>query len=180
MKKNIKNFKSQQREAKRDFISGESHYYGGRRYLLKVIESKGYAKVSLEGNKKISLKVPFGSSAAYKEKIMNNWYRKYLKEHIPPLLVKWEKKIKVKSNKWGVRIMKTKWGSCNIKSKSILFNLELAKKPIIHLEYVIVHELIHLHEKYHNNNFKRLMDKFLPKWRLYRDELNNLPVPNRI
>ena len=107
---------------------------------------------------------------------MKEWYRKQLKSQIPPLLEKWEKTIGVKSKDWGVKQMKTKWGACNTDDARIWLNLELAKKPPICLEYILVHELVHLHEKHHNDRFVQLMDKFMPKWRMHRNELNSLPV----
>ena len=107
---------------------------------------------------------------------MKEWYRKQLKEQLPQLIEKWEKIIGVKSNDWGIKQMKTKWGACNIKAKRIWLNLELAKKPTICLEYILVHELVHLLEKNHNQRFISLMDKFMPKWRMHRDELNSLPI----
>ena len=107
---------------------------------------------------------------------MKEWYRKQLKIQIPPLIEKWEKVIGVKTNDWGVKQMKTKWGACNVYPKRIWLNLELAKKPPVCLEYILVHELVHLHEKNHNDRFITLMNEFMPKWRLHRNELNNLPI----
>ena len=97
-------------------------------------------------------------------------------EMIPQLIEKWEKVVGVTCNDWGVKQMKTKWGACNTTDKRIWLNLELAKKPTICLEYILVHELVHLHERNHNDRFIALMDKFMPKWRLHRDELNSLPI----
>lgn len=176
IKKHVKNFKSQPRETKRDYVSGESHYYQGKRYILEIDEKDGYSKVLLNGTKKIQMRVPADSSVDFKSKVMKEWYRKQLKSQIPPLLEKWEKTIGVKSEDWGVKQMKTKWGACNTDAARIWLNLELAKKPPICLEYILVHELVHLHEKHHNDRFIQLMDKFMPKWRMHRNELNSLPV----
>ena len=107
---------------------------------------------------------------------MKEWYRKELKKQLPQLIEKWEKVIGVKCNDWGVKQMKTKWGSCNTEKKRIWLNLELPKKPSICLEYILVHELVHLYERNHSDRFFYLMDKFMPKWRLHRDELNSLPI----
>jgi predicted metal-dependent hydrolase len=107
---------------------------------------------------------------------MKEWYRKQLKAKIPDLLQKWEAIIGVKANAWAVKQMKTKWGACNIEAKRIWLNLELAKKPLICLEYIIVHELVHLMQRNHNDKFIAYMDKYMPKWRLHRDELNSLPI----
>lgn len=176
IKKHVKNFKEQARETKRDYVSGESHFFQGKRYILEVNEDKGYSKVSVNGTKKINLKVHLGATTEDKARIMKEWYRKQLKLQIPPLLEKWEKIIGVKVNDWGVKQMKTKWGACNTDAKRIWLNLELAKKPTICLEYVLVHELVHLHEKNHNDRFIALMNQFMPKWRLHRNELNSLPI----
>lgn len=130
----------------------------------------------IRGTKYLLLKVKIGTSKEGKARIMNEWYRKELKKQIPPLIEKWEKEICVHANKWGVKQMRTKWGACNTDAKRIWINLELAKKPKICLEYIIVHELIHLLERNHNDRFIAYLEQFMPKWRLYRDELNSLPV----
>jgi predicted metal-dependent hydrolase len=176
IKKHVKNFKEQARETKRIYVSGESHFFQGKRYILEVKEHDGYNKVHINGTKKINLKVPYGATVEDKSRTMKEWYRKQLKIQIPPLIEKWEKIIGVKAADWGVKQMKTKWGACNTEAKRIWLNLELAKKPPICLEYIIVHELVHLHEKKHNDRFISLMNEFMPKWRLHRKELNSLPI----
>lgn len=175
LKKNIKSFENQARETIRDYISGESHYFKGKRYLLNVKHHSGYNRINLEGNK-LLLFTKESTSKDNRAKAFKDWYRKQLKLQVPELITKWEKVIGVKSNDWGVRQMKTKWGSCNIEAKKILLNLELAKKPSICLEYIIVHELVHLLERNHTDKFISHMDEFMPKWRLHRDELNSLPI----
>jgi len=176
IKKHVKNFQEQARETKRDYVSGESLFFQGIRYLLEVEEHNGYSSVKIEGTKKIKLKVKLGATTDDKSLVMREWYRKQLKIQIDPLIEKWEKVIGVTANDWGVKHMKTKWGACNTDAKKIWLNLELAKKPPICLEYILVHELVHLHERNHNERFIQLMDKFMPKWRLHREELNNLPI----
>jgi len=176
IKKNVKNFKEQARETKRDYVSGESHYFKGKRYLLIVNHHNGNNKVEITGKNKIQLWVKPTATVEEKAKVMKEWYRKELKAQIPGLLEKWEKIIDVQSNDWGVKQMKTKWGACNVDAKRIWLNLELAKKPKICLEYILVHELVHLHERNHNSRFISLMNQFMPKWRLHRDELNSLPI----
>lgn len=176
IKKHVKSFKEQARETKRDYVSGESHYFNGKRYLLEVQNHERYAKVKLIGINKIQLWVKPDTSVEEKATIMKEWYRKQLKNQLPALIEKWEKVIGVKANDWGVKHMKTKWGACNTDDKRIWINLELSKKPISCLEYILVHELVHLHERNHNERFISLMDKFMPKWRLHRDELNSLPI----
>ncbi|MBD2137795.1 DUF45 domain-containing protein [Anabaena sp. FACHB-1237] len=105
-----------------------------------------------------------------------SWYRQQLKQEIPRLIAKWEKNIGVTVNEWGVKLMKTKWGTCNIEAKRIWLNLELAKKDQQCLEYVVVHEIVHLLERNHGDRFEALMNKFMPNWKLYKDELNRSPL----
>jgi predicted metal-dependent hydrolase len=176
LKKRIKSFQDQDRETPREFVSGESHYYKGHRYLLKVLETKGKPHINLSGSKKMMLYVNAGAAVADKHQVLQEWYREQLKQQLPTLIAKWEKVINVSCDDWGVKRMRTKWGSCNRDAKRIWLNLELAKKPPLCLEYIIVHELVHLHERNHNDRFVRLMNQFMPKWRHHRDTLNSLPV----
>ncbi len=107
---------------------------------------------------------------------MNNWYRRQLQDQIPPLLENWQRVIGVQVDSWQIKQMKTRWGTCNIEARRIWLNLELAKKPDHCLEYVIVHELVHLLERHHNARFIGIVSKFMPHWRSYRDELNRFPL----
>ncbi len=175
IKKHIKNFNDQPRETRRSYQTGESHYFLGKRYLLKVYEKPGASEIKI-GNTKILLFVKDATNAALKANNMKEWYRSQLKLILPSLISKWEKEIGVKSNDWAVKQMRTKWGACNTEEKRIWLNLELIKKPLICIEYIIVHELVHLLERNHNENFVRHMDNFMPKWRHHRNELNQLPV----
>lgn len=175
IKKNVKHFKEQARETIRDYVTGESHFFNGKRYLLEVIEGTP-SGVVIKGVNKLILTHPNKASREKKANIMKEWYRAQLKIQIEQLLPHWEEVVGVQVNAFGVKQMKTKWGTCNPEAKRIWLNLELGKKPKICLEYIIVHELVHLHEKHHNKRFIQLMDEFMPKWRLYRDELNSLPV----
>jgi predicted metal-dependent hydrolase len=175
IKRQRRKFQEQERETEREFLSRESHYLFGERYLLNIIEHDGYSKVVLNKST-IDLYVRPGTDTNCRKKIMNEWYRKEIKKIIPDLLEKWSKITGVSPSEWGVRLMKTRWGTCNIRAKRIWLNLELAKKPLICLEYIIVHELVHLLERHHNEHFYRLMEKFMPQWRSYKEELNRLPV----
>ena len=175
IKRHQRTFVSQDREVAREFVSGESHYLNGKRYLLQVIEHDSAPKVELQ-HKKIELYVRTGSTSKQRATILNDWFREQLKNQIPELIEKWEGKMQVKLNAWGVKQMKTKWGTCNIESKRIWLNLELAKKPQRCLEYIIVHELVHLLERHHNDTFVSHMDKYFPQWKVCKKELNNLPV----
>lgn len=126
-------------------------------------------------HKTIELYVRPNTTTKKRKSILDEWYRAEMKKVIPPLLEKWENKIGVKANNFGVKLMRTKWGTCNIEAKRIWLNLELAKKPLICLEYILVHELVHLLERNHNDRFIKYMNEFMPKWRFHRDELNRLP-----
>ncbi len=175
MRKHIKNFEEQERESPREFISGESHYLFGKRYILELEEGKRNG-VRKKGHKKLILTIRPNHDLATRTRVMREWYRSQLKGLLPELIQQWEKVIGVKAKSWGVRRMSTKWGACNIDNKRIWLNLELAKKPTICLEYIIAHELIHLHERHHNERFIELMNRFMPKWRQHRKTLSELPV----
>ncbi|NLZ30405.1 MAG: M48 family metallopeptidase [Methanomicrobiales archaeon] len=169
-------FLAQERQSPRDYIYRETHYYLGKRYLLNVIEHDGPPRVEVRNKARIDLYVPEGSDERRREEVMRRWYRKELKALIPPLIAKWEEVIGVTVNEWGVRRMKTRWGTCTIEARRIWLNLELVKKPVQCLEYVIVHELVHLLERNHTDRFRELMDQFMPQWRCYRDMLNQAPL----
>ena len=169
-------FGGQERQSAREFVSGESHFFQGRRYLLNVIYHDAPPRVKVRNNPRLDLYVRSGSDAAKRERVLLAWYRRRLKEMIPPLIAKWEPIIGVEVAEWGVKRMKTRWGNCNTEAGRIWLNLELAKKPAHCLEFIIVHEMVHLLERLHNDRFVALMDQFMPQWRLFRDELNKAPV----
>ena len=169
-------FEDQERQSAREYVSGESHYYQGNRYLLNVVYHDAPPKVAIRNKTTLDLFVRTGSDTAQRERVLLVWYRKDLKHMIPPLIVKWEAIIGVKIADWGVRHMKTKWGSCNIEARRIWLNLELIKKPGHCLEFIIVHEMVHLLERHHNDRFIAHMDQFMPQWRFLRDELNKAPL----
>lgn len=169
-------FESQPRQSERLFVNGESHYFQGRRYVLEVVESSEPSSLQIKNKSKMLLQIRPNSSVEKRAQVMNEWYRAHLKETIPELLNKWQPIVGKEVSDWRVQKMKTKWGSCNISERRILINLELAKKSPECLEYILVHELVHLHERHHNDNFRALMDKFMPKWRLGRDLLKSEPL----
>lgn len=175
IRKHQRRIVAQPRETPRDYVNGESHYYRGRRYLLKVIERTGRHSVEIKG-KFMVLTVHPGASVLSRDRVVREWYRARVKEHAAPLFSKWESRMGVHAEEWGVKVMRTKWGSCNAAAARIWLNLELAKKPPQCLEYLVVHELAHLLERTHNERFIAHMDAFMPKWRAYRKELNSLPV----
>lgn len=176
IRKHQRNFEAQDRQAPRQYKERESHYFLGKRYLLKITEHDAPAKVELRTKTYIDLFVRPNTTTEQKQTILNEWYRTELKKLIQPLIDKWQQQIGVTVADWQVKQMKTKWGTCNIEKKRIWLNLELAKKPIHCLEYIIVHELIHLLERLHNDRFLSLMEKHMPQWKFYREELNRLPV----
>ena len=165
-------FAAQPRQSQREMVNGESHYFLGKRYRLRVHEAQAPARVALRGIASLDLFVRPGASTAQREEVLAQWYRLQLKERIAPLLAKWQRVLGVQANAWGVKKMKTKWGSCNPTARRIWLNLELAKKPEVCLEYLVVHELLHLLERRHNERFTRLMDQHLPNWRQARETLN--------
>lgn len=175
IKKQQKKITQQLREEPRDFINRESHYYNGKRYLLTVIEENAPPKVVIQ-HSTLELYVRPGTSAEKCKTIIEKWYRSQLKAVIPSLIEKWEKITNVQVAEFGIKKMKTKWGTCNREAKRIWLNLELAKKPPEYLEYVIVHEMVHFLERRHNDRFVSFMNEYLPKWSSYREELNRLPV----
>lgn len=166
---------SQEREPKREYKTRESHYYLGKRYLLNVIENKNKQSVIVK-HEKLVLNVKQNATINQKKNILHEWYRERLKEIIPKLIDKWERRINVNVSEFKIRKMKTKWGTCNTVAKRICINLELARKPIICIEYIVVHEIVHLLERKHNERFIAYMNKFMPNWRTYKDELNKLPI----
>jgi predicted metal-dependent hydrolase len=164
-------FQAQPRQSEREMVTGESHYVFGKRYRLEVIERRGRHEVMIKNNSTLQLFVNPGTSTQNRTLVLTEWYRKQLKARIPDLLTHWEPLIGKQVSAWGIKKMKTKWGSCNISQRRIWLNLELAKKPIECLEYVLVHELVHLLERYHGDRFKAYMDKYLPQWQRDRDIL---------
>ena len=157
------------------YVNQETHYFRGRKYQLKVQEKKGRPVVQLI-NDEIFLQVPEGAEMETRRAALQDWYHLQLEILIPPLITKWESTLNVSVKRFSIRCMKTRWGSCTPKTRSIRINLELIKRAPECLEYIVVHELVHLLEASHNNRFKTLMDKFYPRWKFYRKELRSLPI----
>lgn len=176
IKRHQARLEGQERLRPLEYVSGERHDYQGQRYLLNVIYHNGPPNVVNRGNATLDLFVRTGSDAKKRERALVAWYRQQLKEAIPPLVAKWEVIIGEDVAEWGVKRMKTRWGSCNIKARRIWLNLELIKKPVHCLEYIIVHELVHLIERLHNDRFVAYMDEFMPQWRRCQDELDKTPL----
>ncbi len=153
-------------------VSGERHYFLGQCYHLRVHERADRHQFVLCGVSELELYVRPGSDVSQREAILSSWYRAQLKTLIPPLLGKWQPALGVQVAVWGIKRMKTRWGSCNPSARRIWLNLELIKKPVSCLEYVVVHELLHFYERYHNRHFKALLDQYLPNWRQEQQRLN--------
>ena len=169
-------FDAQPRQSQREMVRGESHYSLGQRYRLEIMPSSGAAKVKIKNKSVLQLYIRPESSDAQRERALQNWYREQLKILIPPLLEKWQAILGVEVADWGVKKMKTKWGTCNVSAGRVWINLELAKKPASCLEYIIVHELTHLLERNHNDRFVAILDAHLPQWRQHRALLNAAPL----
>jgi predicted metal-dependent hydrolase len=175
IKKQQQKFREQVRETPREYLNKESHYFFGKRYLLRVIELDESPRVRIK-HTTIDLYVRPDSDIQKKHDVMEQWYREQLKELVPSIIQKWEKIMGVSPNEFAIKRMKTKWGTCNREAKRIWLNLELAKKPYPCIEYIVVHEMAHLLERNHNSNFVAIMDNYLPEWKQLKMELNKLPV----
>jgi len=173
-------FEQQPRQSAREMVSGESHYFSGQRYLLQLCAADGAAGVVMRNASIIELHVRPNASVKTRQKVMMKWYRQHLKDAIPPFLEKWQKRLGVRVSACGIKKMKTKWGTCNAQAGRIWINLELAKKSADCLEYVVLHELVHLLVRRHDDQFVEIMDKHLPRWRALRAELNGLPLAHEV
>lgn len=175
IKRQQQKLREQEREPSREYLNRESHYLWGRRYLLTVREGDEAPSIELR-HRRILLRVRPGTSEERKQALFEAWYREQLKKTVLLLIAKWQPLMGVTVERFFVQRMKTKWGSCNPLARHIRLNTELAKKPPECLEYIVVHEMIHLREPTHNSRFIALMDRFMPKWQYYRQALNRLPV----
>jgi len=168
-------FRDQARETPRKFVERETHYLWGRRYLLSVRKIDAKPSIKLE-HRRITLTVRPGSSRAKREAVMHEWNKSLLHGAVPGLIRKWQMKLGVDVAGYFLQRMKTKWGSCNHRARNIRLNTELVKKPKDLLEYVVVHEMLHLIAPTHSERFLTLMSKHYPSWQEAREELNELPL----
>lgn len=166
---------SQPRQTKREYVSGEACYLWGKPYMLQVVYKGNKYHIEKTPNK-IIMTAPEGASEKSREKALTEWYRSELKRVLPALIKQCEERVGVELNACNIKNMKTRWGSCNIPEKKILLNLQLVKKPVECLEYVIVHELVHLLEKNHSNRFRALVEKNYPNWKEARQLLAEMPL----
>jgi predicted metal-dependent hydrolase len=170
IKKQVAKFENQSRQSEREYVSGETIYVWGKQYYLQT-EYGGKNALRLSSDKAV-LTVRKESTPEQREAFVREWYRGLLKAEIARLLPYWEKSTGLKSTGWQTKYMTTRWGTCNTKTGKIWLNLQLAKKTPECLEYVIIHELVHLVEKSHNERFVSLMDKYMPMWREVKATLN--------
>jgi predicted metal-dependent hydrolase len=175
IKQEQRKLQQQEREPQREYLDRESHYVWGKRYLLEIVLADTAPSVELK-HRRMVLHARSGTDETKKQLILEAWYRKQLRDAVPALIAKWEPLMGVKVNRFFLQRMKTKWGSCTPASHSIRLNTDLAKKPRECLEYIVVHEMMHLIEPTHNARFIAGMDRFMPRWSFYRDLLNRLPV----
>ena len=175
IKKQQNKFRAQVREEPRECITRENHYYLGNRYLLNVAEHEAPPKIVLKRDT-MEMYVRPNTEVEKRQGLLDGWYRQKLKDIIPEIIAHYEETMKVTVNEFGIKKMRTRWGTCSIVPKRIWLNLELAKKPREYVEYVVVHEMVHLLEHRHDERFFALMDQFLPKWRSYKDGLNRIPL----
>lgn len=169
-------FDEQDRQSQREMVNRESHFVWGERYLLDVNRHTGPNRVRIDSPNTLEMHVRPDAGADRRREILHEWYRDQLKDRIPDLINEWSPEIGVEVRDWGVKKMKTKWGSCSIGDRRIWVNLELAKKPPQCLEYILVHEMVHLLERHHNDAFRGHLDRVMPKWRHYRELLNTEPL----
>jgi predicted metal-dependent hydrolase len=170
IKKQVIKFDNQPRQSEREYVSGETLYIWGKQYYLQT-EFGNMNSLVLSGNKAV-LTVRKESTAGQRENFVREWCRELLKAEIAWLLPKWETATGLKAAGWQTKYMTTRWGTCNTKTGKIWLNLQLAKKTPECLEYVVLHELVHLVEKTHNERFVSLMDKYMPMWREVKTTLN--------
>lgn len=173
-------FAAQPRQSPREMVNGESHYFLGRRYLLRVHVQAGAGRVELRGVRMLDLYARAGSSPEQCKAILLRWYRAQLRAALRPLLEKWQGKLDVTLADWRIQRMRTRWGGCNPDSARVWFNLELVKAAPACLDYIVLHELAHLLERHHNDRFIALLDRHMPRWRQHRDLLNSTPLGDEL
>lgn len=179
IRKQQASLRAQKREPAREFIGRESHYLWGRRYLMTVAERDQKPTIELD-HRVVLLTVRPGTSSEKRREIIHAWHRSILHTAIPPIIQRWEQRLEIKVSRYFLQRMKTKWGSCSPESETIRLNTELVKKPKDLLEYVIIHEMMHLLEPTHTPAFFELMSRHFPSWPEARRELNELPLAAEI
>lgn len=173
-------FAAQPRQSTRAMVNGESHYFLGRRYMLRVHDHDGAGRAELRGVRMLDLFARPDSSAEQRKAILWRWYRAQLREQLQPLVEKWQRKLGVQLTDWRIKRMRTRWGGCNPATARAWFNLELAKVSPACLDYIVLHELVHLLERQHNDRFIALLDRHMPHWRQHRELLNRTPLGDEL
>jgi predicted metal-dependent hydrolase len=176
IKRQRKQLQTATRQSERDMVSGETHHVWGIGHRLVVVERPGPRRVSVTGSHRLTLAVPAETDTETRRRVLEDWYRAELRAQLPALIARWEPRVGREVAHFQIKRMKTKWGSCNPDAGRLWFNVELAKKHPLCLEYIVVHEMAHLIERSHGDRFTALMDNLLPDWRTRRDELNGAPL----
>ncbi len=176
IKRQRSKFQHQPRQSRRELVAGETHYFMGRRYRLKVVETLGRPKIAPQGIGYLVLFVRSATTATQRDALLAQWYRDQLKAFIAPLIHTWQQTLGVTARGWGIKRMRTKWGSCTLSTRRLWFNTELAKKSPDCIEYIVVHELLHLIERRHGDRFIDLLNRHLPRWTETRARLNAAPL----
>lgn len=161
------------RQSPREMISGESHYYLGQRYRMRVLEYHGGARIRIKGKAILLLEAHPSASLTVRLNALDHWYRTQLNELVPPLIETWAARIGVEDVSWRMRRMRTRWATIDVKKRVITVNPEIAKQPLEGLESVIVHELMHIFEPNHGEGFILLMNQHLPDWRERKSRLDS-------
>ena len=173
IKKQQNKFNQQERQTKREYVSGESHYFQGNRYRLNVIQTDAKPRIEIKTKTRINMYIKPQMTVEEKDQLMDRFYRSELKKQVPSLVGKWQEITGLQVKEVRIKKMKTKWGTCNPKQQRIWLNLELAKKPLRCLEYVLIHEITHFKAKHHNEQFEFLLKSYIPQWDQCKRELNN-------
>jgi predicted metal-dependent hydrolase len=173
-------FAAQPRQSSREMVNGESHYFLGQRYLLRLHDHDGAGRVELRGIRMLDLFARPDSTAEQRKAILLRWYRSRLRAELQPLVENWQRKLGVTLADWRIKPMRTRWGGCNPDSARAWFNLELAKTAPACLNYIVLHELSHLIERHHSDRFITLLDRHMPRWREHRELLNRTPLGDEL
>lgn len=175
IKRQRRKMQDQERETPREYLERESHYVWGKRFLLTIEEVEAPPTMQ-QRHRRLLMQVRPSADQAKRREVLEEWYRGLVKVAAEKLITRWEPKIGVEVAGFYVRRMKTRWGSCNHRARTIRLNTDLARKPPECLEYIVVHEMIHILEPTHNDRFQKLMGQHMPDWKHRRQVLNRLPV----
>ena len=178
IKKKQREFEGQARQSERLYVSGETHFVFGKPLRLVVMANDtNRCAIRLDASYRLTMTVPAGSTIGQKAHWIAAWYRRQLRERAAPRVQKWSERLGLPEPHWGIKLMRTKWGSCNPDKALVWLNLELAKKPLAALDYVILHEMAHFLSPRHDPLFVSTLDRNMPGWRQIRADLNLLPLP---